>query len=183
MLQGIIGGYIKLFPEEKLKLEHILIQVEAGEQLNDRRNFNGHITGSAIILSPDKKRVLLIYHKLFQVWQQPGGHWETDEPDPLSAAKREAIEETNVAIKKYVSVAPAEPLVPLDIDTHQVPARPTKNEPSHYHHDFRYVFVADGMSLMHQIEEVDAVKWFALGDPATKRIARCIAKLHSFNFA
>jgi 8-oxo-dGTP pyrophosphatase MutT (NUDIX family) len=183
MLQGILNGYMQLFGSEQDALKRLAAQVTAGEVLNDRRNFNGHITSSAVILSPDKKQVLLIYHKLFQVWQQPGGHWEADESDPLSAAKREAVEETGVHVATSLSVDPAQPLIPLDIDTHEVPARPAKDEPVHYHYDFRYVLVAADTSVQHQAEEVDAAKWFALDDPATKRIERCISKLHSFKFA
>jgi 8-oxo-dGTP pyrophosphatase MutT (NUDIX family) len=183
MLSKILEAYLMRYPEEKSGLELLLAQVGNNEDLNDRRNFRGHITGSAIILSPDRKHVLLIYHKLFQVWQQPGGHWETDEPNPLAAARREAIEETDVHLKESLSVDPSGPLVPLDIDTHKVPARPEKNEPRHYHHDFRYTFVAADTTVMHQVSEVDAAKWFRLTNPGTKRIERCILKLRSNKFA
>jgi hypothetical protein len=55
MMQEMLTAYLKLFPDERSALNVLLEQVEAKESLNDRRNFNGHITGSAIVLSPDKK--------------------------------------------------------------------------------------------------------------------------------
>lgn len=74
MLHDILTDYLSIFPEEEGSLCRLQEQVEADELLNDRRNFNGHITGSAIILSPDRTRVLFIHHNLFKRWQQPGGH-------------------------------------------------------------------------------------------------------------
>ncbi|MEJ7674420.1 MAG: hypothetical protein WKF59_17420 [Chitinophagaceae bacterium] len=34
--------------------------------------------------------------------------------------------------------------VPLDIDSHYIPANKNKNEQEHVHHDFRYLFVYNG---------------------------------------
>lgn len=182
MLAEILKDYLKIFPEERPELKLLLDQVRGAEALNDRRNFRGHITGSAIILSPDKKKVLLIHHNFFKLWQQPGGHWETDEPDPFEAARREALEETGVEIAKALSIDPKHPLVPLDINSHAVPARPAKDEPPHFHHDFRYVFMAANEKLAHQAAEVSAAAWYVLGDPTTSRVSRCIEKLHRFKF-
>jgi 8-oxo-dGTP pyrophosphatase MutT (NUDIX family) len=182
MLSDLLQRYLKIFPEEKSQLTLLTSQVSDNESLNDRRNFRGHITGSGIVLSPDKQHVLLIHHKFFNLWQQPGGHWETDELNPLRAARREVEEETHVSIKKYLPILPTKPLVPLDIDSHHVPARPVKDEPPHYHHDIRYVFVARSTDLARQELEVNDAAWFALSDPATNRVTRCIEKLHHFNF-
>jgi 8-oxo-dGTP pyrophosphatase MutT (NUDIX family) len=178
----ILKAYLEIFPEDESRLKRLQQQVKAYEELNERRNFHGHVTGSGIVLSPDKKRVLLIHHKLFNVWQQPGGHWEAGEATPLAAAKREAIEETGVEIKEVLSVDPRQPLVPLDIDTHLVPARPEKNEPAHHHHDIRYVFVAANDNVTPQESEVNKVAWFTLDDPATARVQRCIDRLKRFGF-
>lgn len=48
-------------------------------------------------------------------------------------------------------------MLPLDIDTHFIPENPKKQEPSHYHHDFRYVFLLDEKQEIDlQLEEVSA---------------------------
>lgn len=48
-------------------------------------------------------------------------------------------------------------MLPLDIDTHFIPENPKKQEPSHYHHDFRYVFFLDEKhDIELQLEEVSA---------------------------
>src|ERR1700733_10669537 len=106
MLQEILDIYLEIFPEERDGLKLLLQQVREQQTLNDRRNFEGHIPGSAIVLSPDKTKVLVIYHKFFDTWQQPGGHWEADEADPRSAAWREAEEETGIQLARSLELVP-----------------------------------------------------------------------------
>lgn len=46
-------------------------------------------------------------------------------------------------------------MIPIDIDTHPIPDNPKKQEPSHFHHDFRYVFFLDHQQeIALQLEEV-----------------------------
>ena len=179
-LQAIINGYFKFFPQERQLLERLSGQIAAGEKLNDRNNWHGHITGSGIVLSPDRTQVLLIHHRLFNKWFQPGGHWESDEePDPQAAAKREVIEETGVTIAESVPFSIEQPLVPIDIDTHPIPGRPAKHEQDHWHHDFRYVFIAANMHVRHQESEVRKAQWFDLNAPETEHIRGVIDKLRA----
>lgn len=172
-----LAAYLTRFPEEAPNLELLRKQIADSDAVNDRRNFNGHITGSAIVLSPDRTQIALIHHNLFERWQQPGGHWEETERDPLEAARREAIEETGVTLDDYLPLDSLTPLMPLDIDTHEVPARPHKDEPVHFHHDLRYVFVANSLDVQHQADENSAVRWFPLNAPETAIVHRAIDKL------
>lgn len=183
-LQAIVEAYLQLFPDEVGRLELLEAQLKDHEALDDRTNFRGHITGSAIVLSPDRKKVLLIHHRRFERWQQPGGHWEHDEDsDPLTAASREAVEETAVVVAKQLPALMKQPLVPLDIDTHFIPEKPKyKPEPEHYHHDFRYVFVASSEKLQHQEAEVDGAAWFGLDAREADIIRRPIEKLRAQGF-
>lgn len=178
MLDDVISGYIKIFPAESGQLAQLIEQVDNGEKMNDRRNFHGHVTGSGVVLSPDRSKLLLIYHRLFDRWQQPGGHWESDdEPNPLEAAKREVAEETGITISAYLPLNKDNPLIPLDIDSHSVPARPHKGEPVHIHHDFRYVFIAGGEELDHQEAEVSGAAWFSFDALEAQVISRAVSKL------
>lgn len=135
------------------------------------------------MLSPDKSKLLLIHHKRFNKWLQPGGHWEDDgEANPQEAAKREAIEETGIGSLTYVAIDPKHPLVPFDIGTHAILANPEKNEADHWHHDFRYVFVAGDLTLDHEAKEVNAAVWVDFDAPEAKNIPGIIAKLRHFGF-
>jgi len=88
------------------------------------------------------QKVLLIYHKKQDCWQQPGGHIEKFE-DPLAAAVREVREETGLDISSYLpskvridGVASTLPR-PDYIFEYLIPKR--HNEPQHYHLDWLYV--------------------------------------------
>lgn len=183
MLVQIVEEYLKIFPDEKDGLKRLLQQLADKEKLNDRRNFRGHITGSAIVLSPDKKKILLIHHKHQGRWQQPGGHWESDEEqNPLEVAAREAEEETKVRLDYNLPVTPKNQLIPLEIDSHPIPARPEKDEPPHWHHDFRYVFIAQDERLHHRPEEVFDARWCELDNPLTKNVSVAINKMQKLGF-
>jgi 8-oxo-dGTP pyrophosphatase MutT (NUDIX family) len=177
MLLEILHEYFNIFPGEQTKLATLLEQVSAGDDLQNRKTLPGHITGAAFVLSPDKSKLLLIHHVILQKWLQPGGHWDPGEADPLSAARREAVEETAVQIAKNIQINPDNPLVPLDIDSHYIPANPAKNEPEHYHHDFRYVFMAANEQLKHQAEEVMRADWFGFDAPECEHVRPVIQKM------
>jgi 8-oxo-dGTP pyrophosphatase MutT (NUDIX family) len=112
-------------------------QLELGDALHDRRCFPGHVTTSALILSPTGDETLLIRHRSLGRWLQPGGHYEP--PDTLAAsALREAVEETGLR-RLHIDEWHRATGLPIDIDSHSIPARPEREEPEHWHHDIRYV--------------------------------------------
>lgn len=97
----------------------------------------GHLTASAIVLNETREKTMLIFHGKLKRWLQPGGHFDEGECDPSVAAAREVLEETGLE-----SHWPgAEPIL-LDVDVHEIPARPTA--PNHCHFDLRMLVVATG---------------------------------------
>lgn len=133
-------------------------QIAQGHRLDERSTLPGHVTTSAFVLSPDHAQVLLIDHVAIGRWLQPGGHYELSEFFHQSAA-REAEEETGIA---NLRLHPwhEEQDRPFVIDSHDVPAKPARNEPDHVHHDLQYLFLADPLApLTAQIAEVHAARW------------------------
>ena len=57
-----------------------------------------HFCASAFVINPKDKKILLVKHKKFDRWLQPGGHIEDDET-PEEAATREVFEETGIKTK------------------------------------------------------------------------------------
>ena len=57
-----------------------------------------HFCASVFLINPEDKRILLVKHKKFNKWVQPGGHIE-DEETPEEAALRETYEETGIKVK------------------------------------------------------------------------------------
>ncbi len=94
----------------------------------------GHLTGSAWIVSPDRKWTLLTHHHKLDKWLQLGGHADGD-GDLLNVALREAREESGLTRLRVVSAEV------FDVDRHWIP--PRKTEPGHYHHDLRFMIEAD----------------------------------------
>lgn len=157
--------------------EHLSLlrwQMGEGHALDRRDTFPGHVTTSAIILSPDHRQTLLIDHVTIGRWLQPGGHYEPAAYFHLSAL-REAVEETGLA---HADLHPWHRGgdLPFVIDSHDVPGKPARNEPAHIHHDLQYLFIADPVApLVAQLEEVHAAKWHdsaMLEDFAPKAAAR-----------
>jgi len=56
----------------------------------------GHVTGSALVLDHTGTRALLTLHPRFGRWLQLGGHCEGTDRDIVSAALREAAEESGI---------------------------------------------------------------------------------------
>lgn len=164
-VQAIVADYLELFPNERDKLRRLTERLQHKEQFNHRKSFSGHGTGGALVLSPDRTKLLFVYHKFLDDLIQPGGHWDPEDPTPWAVAQREAEEETGVVIDKMLPVDPSRPYIPIDIDTHDIKARPAKDEPEHYHHDFRYVFVAKETALKSLESEVSDCVWIPLDDP------------------
>lgn len=159
-------------PHEHLSL--LRWQIGQGHRLDLRTTFPGHVTTSAIILSPDHCQTLLIDHITIGRWLQPGGHYESDETFSGSA-QREAEEETGVTgLRLHPWHRDSD--LPFVIDSHDVPGKASRNEPPHIHHDLQYLFVADpARPLIAQLEEVHAAQWqeaAMLADFAPKAAAR-----------
>lgn len=155
----IVEDYLTVFPTETEKVRLLRERLLLDERFNHRKSFSGHGTGAAIVLSPDRTKILLIHHRILDKWMQPGGHWDPEDPNPWTVALREAEEETGVAMASELHVDPDRPHIPLDIESHHIPANPKKDEPEHYHHDFRYAFVAQSEQLVHQEKEVVEAAW------------------------
>ncbi|WP_159590280.1 NUDIX hydrolase [Chelativorans xinjiangense] len=157
--------------------EHLAVlrwQIAERHALDDRATMPGHVTTSAIVVSPDHAQVLLIDHIALGRWLQPGGHYEPAERFYRSAA-REAVEETGVA-GLALHGWHLDGDLPFNIDSHEVPGKAARGEAPHLHHDLQYLFTADPrLPLRAQREEVHAAMWkpvSALHDIAPNAAAR-----------
>ncbi len=178
-IRQLIEEYLALFPDEKAKLTGLVARLSLPESFNDRKSFSGHGTGGAIVLSPDRKKILMINHIGLQKWLQPGGHWDPEDDFPWQVAQREVEEETNIRIAERLTVPGASSRVPIDIDAHAIPASSRKNEPEHIHYDFRYIFVAADEALAVKEDEVADAEWVVIGssDPRLVEVMPSIRKM------
>lgn len=107
---------------------------------------------------------MLIYHNIFERYQQPGGHIDDNE-HPWLNALRELQEETSLSEVELHSFHTENDLIPIWIDRQRIPENPKKQEGEHYHYDIRYVFVADDKQDMSiQYQEVSDSKRFRIDE-------------------
>ena len=131
------------------RLQNFLAQHDAFWQ---RSTPEGHLTGSAWILSPDHRQVLLIHHAKLDRWFQPGGHADDTDADLCAVARREAGEECGLTDLRLLDTAL------FDLDIHLIPAK--GDEPAHWHYDLRYAFeVSDMAAVQHDAVEIKAFRW------------------------
>ena len=157
-IRTLLDGYARAFnlPEE----DHDLLrrQIASGDDIHSRRTFPGHVTTSAFILDATGEKILLIHHRSLGRWLQPGGHYEAPEELTVSAL-REAQEETGMEGLVIDPWHRASGL-PIDIDSHRIPARRERGEPEHWHHDIRYVVRAqETAALRPDLREVHGAEW------------------------
>ena len=175
--------YYHEFPLEAQRHPELAQQSERREDLISRKNSVGHITTSITVLTPDTRRVLLIFHKVFNLWLPPGGHIESDHT-LWDSGVREVREETGLS---RIDLHPwtATHHIPIDIDTHPIAANAAKGEHAHLHHDFRFLGTSrDDEPLVPQLAEVSQVAWMPtteLRDSPDARVREFFRKLRQLN--
>ena len=128
--------------------DRILELLEGWDDALDRTCRPGHLTGSALVVDPADRRILLLFHTKLQRWLQPGGHADGD-GDLARVALREATEETGITGLRVL-----EPPVDLDVHVVDPPA-----EDAHEHHDVRFLVVAPTGAVPVGNNESEALRW------------------------
>lgn len=178
MLRDLIDYYEQAWlplgnPEEERpilgRFRHLL---SGGGAIFERDCFDdGHVTGSAMVVSRGLDAVLLTLHGKLKMWLQLGGHAD-GHPVVHDAAMREALEESGLRRLAFLTyehgLEPPRPAalagvpIPFDLDVHAIPAR--KSDPLHFHYDVRYAIVADPAEPLVISDESQDLRWFPLAE-------------------
>lgn len=160
-IRDLVTRYLQRSPDQADRLRPFTDALADGTaHLTDRRTLPGHVTTGAFVVDADG-RLLQIAHKSLRRWLNPGGHTEPGDASLADAARRELCEETGLG-EEHVTLL-GDPVLPLAVDVHRIPANPAKDEPEHWHFDFRYAFRLNGTpgatDVELQLEEVDDHRW------------------------
>ncbi|MFF1445275.1 NUDIX hydrolase [Streptomyces sp. NPDC058295] len=113
---------------------------------------DGHITASALVIDPERGRVLLTLHKKMRMWLQMGGHCEPADETVRAAALREATEESGIGGLALL------PGGPVRLDRHPTPCA--------WHYDVQYAALAPAGAVEAISDESLDLRWFAYDEVA-----------------
>ena len=142
------------FPDEKVSCDATIAWIQKYREFAFvKENFDWHLTGSMMITNPEKTKVLLMFHKKFQRWQQFGGHCD-GETDVRSVALREFHEESGISRDPHI----VEDIFMVDVHDISMDAKWRK---AHQHFDIIYLgTIPEDTPFSRQESEVDDIRWF-----------------------
>lgn len=141
--------------EERERQMILELIAQHGDGILTRENDFCHMTASSIIVSRDRKRTLMAFHRIYNSWAWTGGHAD-GESDFEAIARREAQEETGITSLVRLGDGPASIEI-LPVWAH---VKRGKHVGSHLHLNVSYLFEADeSLPLRVAEDENSAVGW------------------------
>lgn len=135
-----------------------------GDAILLRESEIAHMTASSIIVSPDRRRTLMAFHRIYNSWAWTGGHAD-GESDFEAIARREAQEETGISGLHRLGAGVASIEI-LPVWAH---VKRGKAVGSHLHLNVSYLFEADdSLPLSVREDENSAVSWIEIDRLAEK---------------
>ena len=125
-----------------------------------RENKVGHFTASGWVVSPDRQKVLMVYHNIYDSWAWMGGHAD-GETDLRAVAEREIREESGIRDLRLLD----EDIFSLEVLTVDGHEKKGKYVSSHLHYNVTYLFEADTeQETALKPDENSGVRWIAVED-------------------
>jgi len=150
----MLANHHSRFMEEVSYVRRAIEYIEQNENVFERAA-PVHVTGSTWVVSPDRQSVLLMHHRKYGHWFQPGGHADGD-ADVRRVALRECAEETGLDPPQIHLLDDAI----FDVDMHDVPR--IGQIQAHGHIDIRFLVEIDDRITIPGNNESHEVKWFSL---------------------
>ena len=153
-LRAQIEAFCPYNEQETADRLQMLQDIDTFPVLLTRDNATAHFTASCWIVNPDRTKVLMAYHNLYQSWAWLGGHADGEE-DLLAVALREASEESGIR-----AVPVSRDIFSLEI-LHVAPhVKRGKFVCAHLHLNATYLLEADDQApIRSKPDENSAVRW------------------------
>lgn len=153
-----IQEYEPINEQEKEDKERMLFFLNQYDNCLLRENRIGHFTASAWIVNKERKKTLLIYHKIYDSWAWVGGHAD-GEKNLREVAIKEVKEETGVKNIHFIS----DKIFSLEVLTVDGHEKKGQYISSHLHFNITYLVECDEKDdLVKNVEETKGVRWFRI---------------------
>lgn len=168
MLKEIAFGIEKLkkeieryvpFNEQEERDKGIILEIlESEENILTRENQKYHFTVSAWIVTPDRKKVLMCYHNIYDSWAWLGGHTD-GESNIREVILKEVREESGVTNIKFL----LDEIFSLEILTVSGHIKKGKYVSSHLHLNITFLLeVEENEKLLINPDENSGLDWIAI---------------------
>lgn len=168
MLKEIAFGIEKLkkeieryapFNEQEERDKGIILEIlESEENILTRENQKYHFTVSAWIVTPDRKKVLMCYHNIYDSWAWLGGHTDGDS-NIREVILKEVREESGVTNIKFL----LDEIFSLEILTVSGHIKKGEYVSSHLHLNITFLLeVEENEKLLVNPDENSGLDWIAI---------------------
>lgn len=155
-----IQNYKPYNEQEEKDKEMMLKYIDTFDDVLTRKNEFVHFTASSWAVNPEKTKVLMVYHNIYQSWSWSGGHSD-GETDLLQTAIREVKEETSVENVKPL----CDDIFSLEILCVNGHIKNGTYVSSHIHLNLTYLLEVDENEILQiKPDENSGVKWVPLED-------------------
>ncbi|HCM88496.1 MULTISPECIES: NUDIX hydrolase [Vagococcus] len=146
--------------QEEMDRKIILNALLSEPLIFERSELTKHITSSAWVVNPEKTKVLMAYHNIYDSWAWLGGHADGEE-DLLKVALKEVAEESGLKEIKPLNQA----IFSLEVLTVDGHVKKDIYVPSHLHLNITYLIEANEQEvLIIKEDENSDVAWFNLDE-------------------
>lgn len=159
-LREKIDSYIPFNEQEEKDKQIMLKYIDTFDNILVRENEFAHFTASIWAVNPEKTKVLMAYHNIYQSWAWTGGHSDK-EADLLKVAMKELKEETGV--EKAIPLK--EDIFSLELLTVDGHVKRGKYVSSHIHLNVTFLIEVEETEKLHRKEDENTdVKWIPIED-------------------
>ena len=138
----------------------LLLELLSQPKVFTRENGTGHFSASGWVVSPDRRKVLMVYHNIYNSWSWMGGHADGD-MDLQAVAEREIREESGIQNLRLLTPGIFSAEI-LTVDGHE---KRGKYVSSHLHYNVTYLFEADTQQeTALKPDENSGVQWIPVED-------------------
>ena len=163
-----VEAYIPFNEQEAADKATLLSLLRENTDISRRDNLAAHLTASAWVVNPERNKVLMAYHNLYNSWAWLGGHADGNF-DLAAVAKKEAREESGLTDVRLVS----DDILSLEILTVDGHEKKGKYVPSHLHLNVTFLLEADPHAPIRVKEDENSqVGWIDFSDIGSKSAER-----------